>query len=153
MTPVLAFDIETVPDVAGIRRLHGLPADLPDAEVAEIAFQRRRTQTGSDFLPPHLQRVVVISCVLREGEGVQVLSLGEPEDGEGDRSSASTTASRSTCRSSCPGTAAASTCRCSTTAGSIHGVTAPKFWDQGDGRHATSATTTTSAATTRGTST
>ena len=82
MTPVLAFDIETVPDCAGIRRLHALPADLPDAEVAEIAFQKRRTQTGSDFLAPHLHRVVVISCVLREAEGIKVFSLGEPDAGE-----------------------------------------------------------------------
>ena len=52
MTPILAFDIETVPDVAGIRRLHDLPADLPDADVAELAYQKRRVQTGSDFLPP-----------------------------------------------------------------------------------------------------
>jgi hypothetical protein len=79
MTPVLAFDIETVPDVAGIRRLHGLPADLPDREVAEVAFQIRRTKTGSDFLPPQLQRVVVISCVLREAEGIKVFSLDGSE--------------------------------------------------------------------------
>ena len=82
MTPVLAFDIETVPDCAGIRRLHDLPQELPDPEVAEIAFQRRRTQTGNDFLPPHLQRVIVISCVLREAEGVQVFTIGEPERDE-----------------------------------------------------------------------
>ena len=82
MNAVLAFDIETVPDVAGIRRLHDLPADLPDREVAEVAFQRRRTQTGSDFLPPPLHRVVVISCVLRNDEGVQVFSIGEPERDE-----------------------------------------------------------------------
>ena len=75
MSPVLAFDIETIPDVAGIRRLHGLPADLPDREVAEIAFQRRRTQTGSDFLPPQLHKVVVISCVFRSDEGIKVFSL------------------------------------------------------------------------------
>lgn len=75
MTPVLAFDIETIPDVAGIRRLHGLPADLPDREVAEVAFQIRRAKTGSDFLPPQLQRVAVISCVLRGDEGVRVFSL------------------------------------------------------------------------------
>jgi predicted PolB exonuclease-like 3'-5' exonuclease len=79
LTPILAFDIETVPDCPGIRRLHGLPEDLPDAEVAEIAFQKRRVQTGSDFLPPHLQRVVVISCVLRNDEGLRVFSIGEPE--------------------------------------------------------------------------
>jgi predicted PolB exonuclease-like 3'-5' exonuclease len=82
LTPVLAFDIETVPDVAGIRRLHGLPQDLPDAEVAEVAFQKRRVQSGSDFLPPQLQRVVVISCVLRDAEGIRVFSLGEPESTE-----------------------------------------------------------------------
>ncbi len=75
MSTVLAFDIETIPDVAGIRRLHDLPADLPDREVAEIAFQIRRTKTGSDFLPPQLQRVAVISCVLRGDEGVKVFSL------------------------------------------------------------------------------
>ncbi len=82
MTPVLAFDIETVPDCAGIRRLHDLPDSLADAEVAEVAFQRRRTQAGSDFLAPHLQRVVVISCVLRDGEGLQIFSIGEPERDE-----------------------------------------------------------------------
>jgi hypothetical protein len=81
LTPVLAFDIETVPDVAGIRRLHGLPDDLPDREVAEVAFQRRRTQTGSDFLPPQLHRVLVISCVLRSDEGVKIFSLEGEEKG------------------------------------------------------------------------
>ena len=83
MTPILAFDIETVPDCAGLRRLHDLPAELPDADVAELAFQKRRVQTGgSDFLPPHLQRVVAIGCVLRDAEGVQVFSIGEPERDE-----------------------------------------------------------------------
>ncbi|HEX6320492.1 MAG TPA: 3'-5' exonuclease, partial [Burkholderiales bacterium] len=58
MTPILAFDIETIPDCAGIRRIHDLPAELPDADVAEIAFQKRRVQSGgSDFLPVHLHRV------------------------------------------------------------------------------------------------
>ena len=81
MAAVLAFDIETIPDVAGIRRLHGLPADLPDREVAELAFQMRRTKTGSDFLPPQLQKVVVISCVLRNDDGIRVFSLeGEERD-------------------------------------------------------------------------
>ncbi len=82
MTPILAFDLETVPDCAGIRRLYDLPPDLPDHDVAELAFQKRRVQTGSDFLPPHLQRIVVIGCVLREGDGVQVFSIGEPERDE-----------------------------------------------------------------------
>ena len=83
MTPILAFDIETIPDCAGIRRIHDLPGDLPDHEVAEVAFQKRRVQSGgSDFLPPHLHRVVVISCVLRNDDGLRVFSLGEPQDTE-----------------------------------------------------------------------
>ncbi len=82
MSAVLAFDIETVPDVAGLRRQLELPESLPDAEVAEVAFQKRRAQNGSDFLAPHHHRVLVISCVLREGDGIKVFSLGEPEAGE-----------------------------------------------------------------------
>ena len=79
MNPILVFDVETVPDVAGIRKLFDLPADLPDYDVAEIAFQKRRTQSGGDFLPVHLQRVIVISCVLRHDDEVRVFSIGEPE--------------------------------------------------------------------------
>jgi 3'-5' exonuclease len=82
MTPVLTFDIETIPDCAGIRRLYDLPQDLPDVEVAEVAFQKRRVITGNDFLPPHLQRIIVISCVLRNDDGVRVFSIGEPEASE-----------------------------------------------------------------------
>ena len=84
MRPVLAFDIETVPDVEGLRRLHALDQTLSDAEVAELAFQQRRAASGNDFLPLHLQRVVVISCVLRVGKDFRVWSLAEPEQGEAE---------------------------------------------------------------------
>jgi hypothetical protein len=116
MHPVLVFDIETIPDVPGLRRLHDLSPELSDAEVAELAFQQRRAQNGNDFLPHHLQRVAVISCALRAGKDLRVWSLAEPEQSEGRSSSASSTASRSSRRRSCPGTAAASICRCCTTA-------------------------------------
>lgn len=84
MIPVLTFDIETIPDIAGLRRLHELPEALADAEVAEFAFQKQRAKNGSDFLPLHLQRVVVISCALRNDEGFRVWSLAEPKSGEGE---------------------------------------------------------------------
>ena len=76
MAPVLAFDIETVPDVEGIRRLHGLDGGLPDRDVAEMAFTLRRQATGNDFLPLHLHRVVAISCALRDRDSFKVWSLG-----------------------------------------------------------------------------
>ena len=83
MTPVLAFDIETVPETEGLRRLHALTADLPDSEVARMAFQRRRQMVGHDFLPLHQHRVVAISCALRADDGFHVWSLGEPNEPEG----------------------------------------------------------------------
>jgi predicted PolB exonuclease-like 3'-5' exonuclease len=83
MTPVLAFDIETVPDCAGLRRLYELPAELSDAEIAELAFQKRRAQTGSDFLAPPQHRVLVISCVMRDEAGLKLWSIGAPEEDEG----------------------------------------------------------------------
>ena len=82
MDPVLAFDIETVPDVEGLRRLHGLDGGLADREVAELAFQLRRQATGGDFLPLHLHRVVAISCALRDRDAFRVWSLGGEADGE-----------------------------------------------------------------------
>lgn len=82
MTPLLVFDIETVPDTKGLRRLHGLDDGLSDLDVAEFAYARRRIQAGHDFLPPHLQRVVAISCVLREGSAFKVWSLGGVEEEE-----------------------------------------------------------------------
>jgi len=84
VTPVLVFDIETVPDIEGIRKLNGLGSAIPDAQVAEMAFQQRRQATGSDFLQLHLQRVVAISCALRERDHFRVWTLGNPEDGEAE---------------------------------------------------------------------
>ncbi|MGI4814981.1 MAG: 3'-5' exonuclease [Janthinobacterium lividum] len=83
MSPVLVFDIETIPDVGGLRRLHELPSTLSDAEVAEFAFAARREKTGGDFLPHYLQKVASIACVFRDRDGFRVRSLGAPGDSEG----------------------------------------------------------------------
>ncbi len=83
MTPVLAFDIETVPDIEGLRRIHDIDAGISDEQVADMAFQRRRQASGSDFLQLHLHRVIAISCALRDRDSFRVWSLGEPDDDEG----------------------------------------------------------------------
>ena len=77
----LVFDIETVPDVDYGRRALDLEG-LGDAEVAAAMFALRREQTGSDFLPLHLHRVVAISCALRDNDAFRIWSLGEPGDPE-----------------------------------------------------------------------
>lgn len=80
MPPVLAFDIETIPDTAALRRLHNLPHSLSDAEVADISERLLRQTRGGDFFPLHLQRVVCISCVLRqfERQGSSPAAAGKP---------------------------------------------------------------------------
>jgi len=82
VTPTLVFDIETVPDIEGLRRLHGLDQKVSEHDVAEFALQRRRAVSGNDFLPLHLHRVVAIACALREGDTFRVWSLGTAADSE-----------------------------------------------------------------------
>lgn len=62
---ILAFDIETIPDLNGVRQLDNMPADVSDEEVLEMAKRRLRQERNHEFFPLHLQRVVTISCILR----------------------------------------------------------------------------------------
>ncbi len=81
---VFAFDIETVPDVEGGRRLLGLDG-LDDSQVAEAMLATRRAETGgSDFLRLHLHRVAVISVAARIGDRFRVFSIGDADTGEGE---------------------------------------------------------------------
>jgi len=75
---VFVFDIETVPDVDAGRQLQHLEEQhLNDAEVAELMFNQRRQETGSDFLQHYLQRIVAISAVLKTHDKFMVWSLGD----------------------------------------------------------------------------
>ncbi|HEX5314037.1 MAG TPA: 3'-5' exonuclease [Gammaproteobacteria bacterium] len=78
---VLAFDIETVPDVEGGKRLYGLDG-LDDADVVRAMRTLRRQKTGRDFIALHLQRVVAIACVLEDAKGLRVWSLGQADSPE-----------------------------------------------------------------------
>src|SRR5437762_8354528 len=82
MTPILAFDIETVPDVEGIRRVHDVPSQVGDADVLAWYGNFRRAATGGEFPPLYLHRVVAVGCVLRDSAALTVWSLGELSDPE-----------------------------------------------------------------------
>lgn len=84
MSPILVFDIETVPDTDGLRTLYATDDLTTPRQLAEIAFLQRRQATGSDFLQPHLQRVVAISCALLKNEKFRVWSLGQAGDSEAE---------------------------------------------------------------------
>lgn len=80
---VFVFDIETVPDVDGARKLWNIDG-LDDEDVAKIMFSKRQQETEgrTDFLRHHLHRIVAISAVLRTGDRLSVWSLGEENSPE-----------------------------------------------------------------------
>ena len=80
---LFVFDIETIPDIDGCRRLYDLHG-LSDDDVARAVFHLRRQKSGNEFLRHHLHRIVAISAVLRSGDQFRVWSLGTAESSEED---------------------------------------------------------------------
>lgn len=86
MTPtnnILAFDIETIPNLELLRRQY----DKPEGSLAElhtIATQEaiERSEGRSDFLPLVQHEVVAISIVLRTGDQIRVASKIAPHTAE-----------------------------------------------------------------------
>lgn len=137
MPTILVFDIETIPDIVGIRLLHGLASALSDAEVAELAFQQRRAQNNTEFLPLHLQRVVSISCVLRHGDTFKVWSLSEPQS-EGEIIQRFFDGIEKFTPQIVSWNGGGFDLPVLHYRGMMHGVTAPRYWDFGDGDYADS---------------
>jgi predicted PolB exonuclease-like 3'-5' exonuclease len=81
MNNIFVFDIETIPDVDSGRRLYGL-GGLSDKDAGKAMFTLHQQQSGSEFVPLHLQRICAISVVLRHADRVRVWSLGEPDADE-----------------------------------------------------------------------
>ncbi len=73
--PVLVFDIESIPDIAGLRALRGSAPDTTDEQVYAGWCEERQDKGQGDFMPLYLQRVLVISCVFRNAEGLRVHSF------------------------------------------------------------------------------
>ena len=73
--PVLVFDIESIPDVNGLRALGAHAPDASDADVHAARKTQRSAAGKSDFMPLHLQRILCISMVFRDATGLKVHSL------------------------------------------------------------------------------
>ena len=80
--PALVFDIETIPDIAGLRSLRGLEASVSDADVLAAELAERKASGKSEMLPLYLQRVLVISCVYRSAKGLTVQSFADRSGSE-----------------------------------------------------------------------
>ncbi len=81
--PVLVFDIESIPDIAGLRALRGESAETSDEQVYAAWLAERQEKGQSDFMPLHLQRVLVISVVFRNAEGLRIHSFVD-RDGQSE---------------------------------------------------------------------
>jgi len=73
--PVLVFDIESIPDVEGLRALRADPVETSDEQVYAAWLAERKEKGQSDFMPLHLQRILVISVVFRNAEGLRIHSF------------------------------------------------------------------------------
>ncbi|MBP6017848.1 MAG: 3'-5' exonuclease [Burkholderiaceae bacterium] len=83
MTPYLVFDLETIPDAQGLRRLNPQwDTGLDDQQVIELALAARQESHGTDFLPLHLHKIAVVGCVFRDSQGFRVKTLGSADDPE-----------------------------------------------------------------------
>ncbi len=78
---VLVFDIETIPDLDGGRKIYDLEG-LNDKDTASALLNLRRQENGTEFLRLHLHRIVAISVVLRSTQGIKVWSLGDEDSSE-----------------------------------------------------------------------
>ena len=82
---ILVFDIETIPDIEGGKKVLGL-SGVTDSEAFLSMSRRRRQETNgaSDFIRHHLQKVVAISVAMRVNQEFRVWSLGEEESSESE---------------------------------------------------------------------
>lgn len=84
MIPSLVFDIETIPDAQGIRKLLDTPSEMSDDDVVNIALHQSRQKNGTDFLPLHLHKICTISCAMRERDAFRIWTLGTADSSEAE---------------------------------------------------------------------
>ncbi len=129
--PVLVFDLETVPDLDGARRLHDF-AGLSDNEVAEALFALRRIKTGSEFLAHPLHRIVSIGVLYRGGDQIKLSAFGRDSEDEAEllRQFFAVIEKRTPTLVSWNG--GGFDLPVLHYRALLHGVAAPRYWDQGD---------------------
>lgn len=132
MMPTLVFDIETIPDADGLRKLYEVSDSVDDAELVEMAFQLRRQKTGGDFLPHHLHKIVAISCVFRDAEHFRVWSLGSEEDNEASLIQRFYDGVERYCPQLVSWNGSGFDLPVLHYRGLIHGITAHRYWEMGD---------------------
>ena len=76
----LIFDIETIPDAEGGRRLYDFEK-LSDADVVRALEQLQYQKNGSNFMPHYLHKIIVISLIHVSEREIKICSLkGEEKE-------------------------------------------------------------------------
>ena len=129
--PVLVFDLETVPDIEGARRVHDFEG-LSDTEVADALFALRRIRTGTEFLQHALHRVVSIGVLYQGGDQIKVSAFGRETADEAEllRQFFDVIEKRTPTLVSWNG--GGFDLPVLHYRALLHGVAAPRYWDQGD---------------------
>lgn len=69
INPILVFDIETIADIDGARRIYPQLAELNDADTLSALTAIRTQEAGHDFMRLPLQRIVCISALyIKDGQ-------------------------------------------------------------------------------------
>jgi predicted PolB exonuclease-like 3'-5' exonuclease len=128
---LFVFDIETIPDTQTGRRLYQLE-NCSDDEVAQAMFAKVRAQSGRDFLPLHLQKIVAISVVLATDKRVKVWSLGEIDADEKEIISRFFTGLEQYTPTLISWNGSGFDLPVLHYRALLHGIAAPKYWEVGD---------------------
>ncbi|USZ15569.1 3'-5' exonuclease [Moraxella sp. FZFQ2102] len=74
-SPILVFDIETIPDVETGRRLYPTLKDLDDADALSALTALRQAEAGTDFMRLPLHKVACLSFLWFDGMNFRLKSL------------------------------------------------------------------------------
>ncbi len=74
-SPILVFDIETIPDVETGRRLYPTLKDLDDADALSALTALRQAEAGTDFMRLPLHKVACLSFLWFDGASFRLKSL------------------------------------------------------------------------------
>lgn len=74
-SPILVFDIETIPDIETGRRLYPTLKDLDDADALSALTALRQAEAGTDFMRLPLHKVACLSFLWFDGVSFRLKSL------------------------------------------------------------------------------
>jgi predicted PolB exonuclease-like 3'-5' exonuclease len=130
--PIVAFDIETIPDPEALRATGLADTGLDDHEAIAQAQSQRLEKTGSDFLPVHCQRVLVVSCTFRNQDGLKVHSFVDHGGQEGQVVQSFFRVIEKHAPQLVSWNGGGFDLPVLHYRGLVHGVVAPKYWDMGE---------------------